>query len=67
MTCHVDQFRTRAEECRQLADMAPKISDKSFWLRLAQDWHRLAEVADGAAAVPSGEGQGSLQEGLASL
>jgi hypothetical protein len=57
MNCHVDQFRTRAEECRQLADLAPKITDKSFWLLLAQDWLRLAEVADEVAAVPSGEGQ----------
>jgi hypothetical protein len=37
----IDQFRAKAEECRQLANLAPKDDDKAFWLRLAEDWLRL--------------------------
>jgi hypothetical protein len=40
------QFRKQAEECRQLAGIALKQSDKAFWLRLAQDWLKLAQKAD---------------------
>jgi hypothetical protein len=45
MNKHVD--RAQAEQCRQLSTLAPKVDDKAFWLRLAEDWTRLAElVAD---------------------
>jgi hypothetical protein len=40
------QFRKQAEECRQLAAMALKQTDKAFWLRLAEDWLKLAQEAD---------------------
>jgi hypothetical protein len=52
MKDRIDQFRVRAEECRKLADMAPKANDKAFWLRLSEDWLRLAEV--GAERRPPG-------------
>jgi hypothetical protein len=44
------QFRKQAEECRQLAAIALKQSDKAFWLRLAEDWLKLAQKADGQNA-----------------
>jgi hypothetical protein len=43
----IDQYCEKAEQCRQLATLAPKADDKAFWLRLAENWARLAElVAD---------------------
>jgi hypothetical protein len=41
-----DEFRKQAEECRQLAATALKAIDKAFWLRLAEDWLKLAQEAD---------------------
>jgi hypothetical protein len=41
-----DQWRRRAHECRQLAALTMRAEDKAFWLRLAEDWARLAELAD---------------------
>jgi hypothetical protein len=52
---YTDQYQMQAEECRRLADLSPNVGDKSFWLRLAEDWLRLVEVMDGfrcAEAVP---------------
>jgi hypothetical protein len=51
MKDRVDQFCVRAEECRKLADMAPKANDQAFWLRLAEEWLRLAQVIDGFRLV----------------
>jgi hypothetical protein len=39
-----DQSRAQAEQCRQPASLTPRDDDKTFWLRLAEDWVRLAEV-----------------------
>jgi hypothetical protein len=47
MIDRIDQFHARAEECRQLAGMTPKANDQAFWLRLAEEWLRLAQVIDG--------------------
>lgn len=46
VTADADQFRKQAEECRQLAGTALKAVDKAFWLRLAEDWLKLAQEAD---------------------
>jgi hypothetical protein len=35
---NVEQFRKRAEECRQLAALKTDPFDREFWLRLAEDW-----------------------------
>jgi hypothetical protein len=45
-TGYADDFRKQAEECRQLANTALKAVDKAFWLRLAEDWLKLAQEAD---------------------
>lgn len=37
-----DEFRKRAEECRQLAATVSNPLDRAFWLRLAQDWMNIA-------------------------
>lgn len=43
---NADQFRKNAEEARQMAAQSPKAGDKAFWLRLAEDWIKLAQEAD---------------------
>jgi hypothetical protein len=43
VSADADQFRKQAEECRQLAATALKAAAKAFWLRLADDWLRLAQ------------------------
>jgi hypothetical protein len=44
MNGHIDQYRAQAEQCLQLASLVSKGDDKAFWLRLAEDWVRLAEL-----------------------
>ena len=41
-----DDFRKQAEEARQMAARSLKQEDKAFWLRLAEDWIKLAQQAD---------------------
>ena len=41
-----DEFRQRAVECRQVAATVTDASDKAFWLRLADDWMKIASQAD---------------------
>jgi hypothetical protein len=41
-----DDFRKQAEEARQMAARSLKQEDKAFWLRLAEDWLKLAQDAD---------------------
>lgn len=41
------RFREKAVECDQQAKKAIKPHDKETWLRLAQDWLKLAQAADG--------------------
>ena len=37
-----EQYRKRAEECRQMASKVISPLDKEAWLKLAEDWLRLA-------------------------
>jgi hypothetical protein len=37
--------KRRAEECRQLAFLEPDEDDQAFWLRMAEEWERLANLA----------------------
>jgi hypothetical protein len=41
----VERFRSEAQECRQLAERTINPVDKEAWLRLAEDWIKLAETA----------------------
>jgi hypothetical protein len=41
----VDECDKRAEECRKLATIVSDPDDKAFWLRIAEDWLRVASVA----------------------
>ena len=42
----VERFRSEAKECRRLAERATCPIDKEAWLRLAEDWTKLAEEAE---------------------
>src|SRR5580704_1195993 len=39
------ESKRRAEECRQLAAIEPDEDDQAFWLRMADEWERLANLA----------------------
>jgi hypothetical protein len=41
-----EEFRKQAEECRQLAEQTISPLDKEAWLRLADEWMRLAREAE---------------------
>jgi hypothetical protein len=43
-------YRRRADECRERATKAALAKDKDGWLRLAEDWQKLADSADQGAA-----------------
>jgi hypothetical protein len=43
-----DEYRRKAEVCRQEAGKSPYETDKAAWLRMAEDWLRLAASADSA-------------------
>jgi hypothetical protein len=41
-----DEYRKQAEEARQMAAKAVLREDQVFWLRMAEDWAKLAQAAD---------------------
>jgi hypothetical protein len=45
-----DQCRKNAEECRRQAGNSPKAVDKAVWLKMAEDWLKLAGRLDDGAA-----------------
>jgi hypothetical protein len=57
---NADQFRKDAEEARQMAARSTKQEDKAFWLRLAEDWYKLAQEADKNEDRDRGQAPGIL-------
>ena len=41
-----DEYRAKAEYCRQMADRVLSPLDKETWLQLAWDWSTLASVRE---------------------
>ena len=39
-----DEYRAKAEHCRQMAEQVLSPLDKEMWLQLAWDWSTLASV-----------------------
>jgi hypothetical protein len=39
-----ERYRRQAEECRKLAERSANQFDKNSWLRLADEWIKLAEA-----------------------
>ncbi len=50
-----DEFRKQATDAREMAARSLKQEDKAFWLRLAEDWIKLAQQADEAAKSRGGQ------------
>ena len=44
MTNKTDDYRAKAEHCRQMADHVVSPMDKEMWLQLAADWLSMASV-----------------------
>jgi hypothetical protein len=49
MKSQAEEYRAKAEYCRQMASQAVSLSDKETWLQLAADWSVLASVREQAA------------------
>lgn len=41
-----DKYRAEAQEARRMADLSLKEEGKASWLRLADEWNKLAQQAD---------------------
>ncbi|HZP79725.1 MAG TPA: hypothetical protein VFB45_26565 [Pseudolabrys sp.] len=46
MTATPDECRREAEECRHLADSALTPEARANWLNLADEWEKLATIAE---------------------
>jgi hypothetical protein len=42
----IEDYRAKAEECRLKAAGALSQADQAQWLRLASDWHAMADTAE---------------------
>jgi len=47
-----DEYRKFAEECRQQAEKSSRPDDREMWLKLAQQWLRLAADTNGLYRGP---------------
>jgi hypothetical protein len=41
-----EEYRRHAEQARNAAADAHREDDKAFWLKMARDWEKLAQLAD---------------------
>ncbi len=46
MTNSAEEYRNQAESCRQTAMRAQSDANKTYWLKLAEDWEKLAQSAE---------------------
>lgn len=46
-----DKYREEAEEARRMAGFAQREDGKASWLRLADEWNKLAQEADKYAGL----------------
>jgi hypothetical protein len=47
-------YRRNAGDCRQRSMQANRSEDKAAWLKLAEEWQKLAEEVDAAEATRQG-------------
>jgi hypothetical protein len=45
-TPDAEDCRRQSEACRQLSTTAQKLEEKKIWMCLAEEWLKLAEMAD---------------------
>jgi hypothetical protein len=48
-----ERYRQNADDCRQRSLQARTAADKANWLKIAEEWQKLAEEVD-VANAPSG-------------
>jgi hypothetical protein len=51
----VERYRRKADYCGQRSLQAPNSLDKTAWLKLAEEWQNLAEVAAARSQVQDRE------------
>lgn len=44
-------YRRNADDCRQRSLQARLPADKANWLKIAEEWQKLAEEVDAAASI----------------
>jgi hypothetical protein len=49
-----EEYRRHAEQARKVAADSHREDDKTFWLKMAGDWERLAQLADQRRKGPQG-------------
>jgi hypothetical protein len=48
---HSEAYQKRAEECRQMARLAPDANARATWQRLAERWSQCADLEQQAIAA----------------
>jgi hypothetical protein len=49
-----EEYRRHAEQARKVAADCHREDDRTFWLKMAADWERLAQLADDRRKGPQG-------------
>jgi len=49
MSDRLDEYRQKRDECLDQAKRARTSADKAQWLRIGEEWAKLADAADHAA------------------
>jgi len=55
-----ERYRQNADDCRQRSLQARTAADKANWLKIAEEWQKLAEevdVADATNGAPKAKGK----------
>ena len=50
MSDPAERYRQNADDCRQRSLQARTAADKANWLKIAEEWQKLAEDVDAAEA-----------------
>jgi hypothetical protein len=50
MSNPAERYRQNADDCRQRSLQARTAADKANWLKIAEEWQKLAEDVDAAEA-----------------
>jgi hypothetical protein len=49
-----EEYRRHAEQARKMAADCHREDDRTFWLKMAADWERLAQLANDRRKGPQG-------------
>jgi hypothetical protein len=54
MSDSTERYRQNADDCRQRSMQARAAADKANWLKIAEEWQKLAEEVDLADGLQNG-------------